>query len=61
MGRSEERREEKRVRQREEWAKSGLVYREDCPCPKTSCVNHGYCEPCKEKHKKNPPYCMRQP
>lgn len=31
-----------------------------CPCPRIQCKNYGLCVPCREKHKKSPPYCERR-
>jgi hypothetical protein len=33
--------------------------KEDCPCPKVKCENHGFCDACREKHysKGGLPYC----
>ena len=39
-------------------------FREDCPCTKEGCPNHGNCEACRERHSTvsgiHPlPYCER--
>ncbi|WP_230741898.1 hypothetical protein [Methanooceanicella nereidis] len=33
----------------------------DCPCPKTQCERHGYCDVCKEFHiaKGSLAFCLR--
>jgi hypothetical protein len=36
------------------------IFKKDCPCPKTSCERHGYCELCEAHHKRNKPYCKRK-
>ncbi|MFH0955329.1 MAG: hypothetical protein V1777_04470 [Candidatus Micrarchaeota archaeon] len=35
----------------------------DCPCPKTTCPNHGNCDKCKAYHLKvgGLSYCKRNP
>jgi len=40
-------------------AAAGGIVREDCPCTKLNCKNHGLCGPCRAKHKKAAPFCER--
>ncbi|HTY89757.1 MAG TPA: hypothetical protein VMC84_01130 [Methanocella sp.] len=37
------------------------MHKPDCPCPKSKCERHGYCDECRQYHglRSGLPYCER--